>query len=110
MEIFLYICFMSLKKYNIPVICIDDSNRPESIPLSKWIVAGKPYTITEFWILNVQNRMIGVKLAEVNLDGCTLYTCYQLTRFGIPIPEMEVEAQAAIDNLLSETISEPQHA
>lgn len=94
------------KKVNIPVICVNDTGRPESIPLSKWIKKGQPYTIIEFWILNIQNRLIGVKLAEITLDGCDPYTCYAVTRFGIPIPEMEAEAQAAIDQLLSETVPE----
>lgn len=98
------------KPVNIPVICINDSDRPAEIPTSKWITKGKPYTIIEFMVLNIQNKAIGVRLAEVSLEACFPYKYYLLSRFGIPVAQYEAEAQDAINKLLEETINNPLHA
>jgi hypothetical protein len=90
---------------NVPAVCMDDSNRPEQIPTSQWIVKDRPYTIIQFVVMNVQNRIIGVKLAEVALSGCFPYEYYALSRFGILL-DFENEAQEAIKKLLEESLSQ----
>ena len=85
---------------NIPVICINDKGRPNEIPLSKWIKKDAPYTIIEFVVLNAQQRQMGVRLAEVNLDGCFPYEFYRQSRFAIALEQYEKEAEEAIAKLL----------
>lgn len=94
------------KQVNIPVICIDANNRPQEIPTSKWLIKGNPYTIKEFVVHNIQNKIIGVKLWEIDLDGCFPYTTFAITRFGIVADQFAVEAQEAIDKLLEESFVE----
>lgn len=89
---------------NITVICINDSYRPAEIPINKWITKGHPYTIKEFIINNIQNRLVGVKLHEINIDDCIPYTNFALTRFGMPSEQLYLEAENAITKLIEESI------
>lgn len=91
---------------NIPCICINDKDRPSEIPISKWITKDKEYTIIEFIIMNMQNRTIGVKLAEVNIDDCFPYICYSANRFGIVLDAYAEEANEAVKQLLEESLKE----
>ena len=90
------------KQTSIPVICINANNKPNEIPISQWLVKDKQYTIKEFCIHNLQNRVIGVKLWELNIDNCFPYSSFALTRFGIPTEQLWIEAQEQIDKLLEE--------
>lgn len=63
------------------VICIDDKNRPNEIPTSKWVKAKQKYTVIEVKKMNIQGGILGFKLAEINLDGCAPYECYAASRF-----------------------------
>lgn len=62
------------------VQCIDDSARPESIPLSYWIVKDNIYTV-----INAFHDMHGVllfQLKEIRLeDAGTLYKGFAASRF-----------------------------
>lgn len=66
------------------VVCIDDSNRPEDIPLSSWVVRGKEYTIV--------NSFVGfggaeiVEIAEIDLKKITngIYGGFRASRFSAP--------------------------
>lgn len=65
-------------------LCIDDSNRPEDIPLSSWVVRGEEYTIV--------NSFIGfggveiVEIAEIDLKKITngIYGGFRASRFSAP--------------------------
>lgn len=68
------------------VICIDDKNKPNDIPSSKWIKAKQTYTVIEIKKMNIQGGLLGFKLEEVNLDGCAPYQFYAANRFR-PVEE-----------------------
>ena len=44
------------------VVAIDDSNRPNDIPTSKWIKKNEVYTVLKMDYMNQQNRILGFKL------------------------------------------------
>lgn len=66
------------------VICQNDSDRPNDIPLSKWIKKGETYTVIKVDILNAQNKQIGFQLEEIDLSDCFPYLYFLSLRFGIP--------------------------
>lgn len=66
----------------VDAICIDDRNRPEVIPLNKWVKRGKKYTII-YTVLVLPQRQIGVHLAEIELTQKELpYEYFLLSRFA----------------------------
>lgn len=73
------------------VICLDDKNRPDGIPTSKWVKQGEPYTVIEVVKMNLQNNILGFKLAELNIDDCLPYQYFAATRFGIPASPKKLE-------------------
>lgn len=98
------------KEVSIPCICLNDRGRPNEIPISKWIIKDRQYTIKEFVIHNLQGRIIGVKLWEIDLVDCVPYSTFVVTRFGIIIPEIALEAQIAIDKLIEESLKKEEIA
>ena len=65
----------------IPCICIDDENRPNDIPLSKWLKEGENYHITSATVVLPQG-ILGFKLKEIELDAnCLPYSYYSSHRF-----------------------------
>lgn len=79
------------------VICIDNSGRPESIPLSKWIVKGKEYTVIQVDKINMDPGVYGYKLEELNIDDCFPYLYFRSTRFSIPTEELELIEELEIN-------------
>lgn len=71
----------------IPCICLDDKNRPNEIPASKWPVKDKKYNIT--WIFKQLNQpgVKGVELAEFDISMCTPYNSFKMSRFGIAMED-----------------------
>ncbi len=70
------------------VICIDDSNRPNDVPNTRWIKKGEKYTIrTVCWM--VQQNIYGCRLEEINNDDLFPYSFFALSRFAIPVAEIE---------------------
>lgn len=66
----------------IPCLCIDDTNRPETIPDSKWIKKGDKYHITHLYFHPLQNTQ-AVELYEKPLGHQSLpYVSYKLSRFA----------------------------
>lgn len=88
------------------VICIDDRDRPETIPMSRWIKKGKEYTVIKVDKLNMQGGMLGFKLAEINIDDCVPYQYFSARRFGIPVNPVKMEVEAELDRLLKEAQEE----
>lgn len=71
-------------------ICIDDSNRPKEIPVSKWVVKDKEYTIVHVFY-HPQQKIQGVELGEVELDdSCFPYGSFALKRFTIFKEDLEL--------------------
>lgn len=63
------------------VICINDSNKPDVIPVNKWIVKNKKYTVIDVQQLNTKNQT-GFLLAEIQLDeSCFPYHYFNANRF-----------------------------
>lgn len=83
------------------VICIDDSNRPNDIPTSKWIKKGQPYTVIQVDKIRLQGGMLGFKLAEIDLDSCFPYQYFAASRFGVP-KEDQVGVEEYLESLLKE--------
>ena len=65
------------------VICLDDSNRPNEIPITRWIKKGKCYNIHKVTRLLTQN-VLGVKLKEINNDDLMPWSYFLASRF-IPV-------------------------
>lgn len=83
------------------VVCIDDKNRPQEIPPTKWIKEGQKYTVIE--IGRTLDSKPGFKLEEIQLGKDTFpYDCFSVHRFGIPVKENS-EADEAVAELLKET-------
>lgn len=93
---------------NLPfkVICINDSNRPDGIPTSKWVKKGESYTVIEVAKMRIQGGLLGFKLEEINIDSCFPYQFFAASRFGIPIPLKQDETQELLDKLLEEAKKE----
>ena len=83
------------------VVCIDASNRPNEIPISLWIEKDEVYNVIQMDFMNMQNILLGVKLAELNIDGCFPYQYFALNRFRL-FTESDKEAIEAVENLLKE--------
>jgi hypothetical protein len=87
------------------VVCLDDTNRPDGIPSSKWIKKGDTYTVIEVAKMRVQGGLLGFKLEEVNIDSCFPYQFFAAKRFGIPIQGQDW-AEQELSRLLKEAQQE----
>lgn len=66
----------------IPCICVDDANRPEIIPTSKWVKRGEQYKVTHFYYHPTQKTQ-AVCLYEKPLgEECEPYVSFKLSRFA----------------------------
>jgi hypothetical protein len=75
------------------LICINDSDRPNEIPLSKWIKKGNQYTAIKFNKMNMQGGILGVQLEEIDLSDCFPHTHFLASRFVPVEPLKEKETQ-----------------
>jgi hypothetical protein len=73
------------------VICVNDSDRPNEIPLSKWVKKDKLYTIIKVWHIRMKPGTYGVELAEIDLSDCFPYLYFSATRFK-PMNQEDIEA------------------
>ncbi len=67
----------------IKVIAIDDSNRPNEVPITRWIKCNEEYTIIKVMLMKVQGGLAGVKLEEINNDDLFPWTYFRADRFGM---------------------------
>jgi hypothetical protein len=69
----------------IKALCVDDTKRPDEIPIDKWVVADTLYTITHVYKMIRQGGILGFALREINLERILngKYTCFRSDRFGI---------------------------
>lgn len=77
------------------VICINDQDRPNEIPLSKWVKKGKTYTVVRIVSMVVQGGY-GVELQEIDLSDCSPYNFFGSHRFA---PLEEAPLQEALEVL-----------
>lgn len=77
------------------VICINDKDRPNEIPTSKWVEKGKEYTVSKADYMNMQNKIMGYQLEEIDLSGCFPYQYFAASRFAIKedVPEESIEKE-----------------
>lgn len=81
---------------SIKAICIDDTYRPNEIPLSRWLVEGQEYHITHVYF-HVSQSISGVEIAEHDISDCFPYISYRLTRFGFDKENLVKLAQMVKD-------------
>jgi hypothetical protein len=65
------------------VICIDDSNRPNDIPLSSWIKKGDKYTVIGVYKMGMQPGIFGYEIEGKNLKPYPPYQYFAHVRFAI---------------------------
>ena len=85
------------------VVAINVQGRPESIPTSKWIIKDEIYTVSQMDYLNIQGRLLGFKLEEINIDDCFPYQYFSADRFR-PFTKEDAEAEEAVRKLLEESV------
>jgi hypothetical protein len=74
----------------IRCICIDDTNRPEDLPLSRWVKKDKQYHINYIYEHLLQGGILGVCLNEIDLlELKTQYSSFKITRFGIHTEDLQ---------------------
>ena len=88
-------------KIPFKVMCVDDKNRPNDIPLSSWVKEKNIYTVIEVSVLRMQNGHVGFKLEEINIDHCFPYQYFSSSRFAIILDE-EFLIQLEAERLLKE--------
>lgn len=99
-----------MKEVTVPfkVICVNDENRPDGIPLSKWIKKDEIYTVIEISIMRVQDDIIGFKLEEKNIDDCIPYQYFDASRF-LPLDLYNrIWVEMELDRILEEAVEEDQ--
>lgn len=77
----------------IKCICINDKDRPNDIPLSKWVKEGSVYTII-FAATVLPQKELGFQFDEITLDeSCAPYEYFMAKRFGFTKDEfLKLEA------------------
>jgi len=66
----------------IKCICINDKDKPKKIPIEKWVVEGKEYTI-QFVLTVLPSEELAFQLEEIDLDeSCFPYAYFSASRFA----------------------------
>lgn len=78
-------------KIPFKVICIHDEDRINDIPLSRWVVKGREYTVIKVERLLAQGGTLGYELEEIDLTPCFPYTRFGAWRFAIPLSQFVEE-------------------
>jgi len=79
------------------VIAEDISNRPNEIPISKWLTKGQEYNVVSTIKCNTQGGEYGYVLEEIDLTGCEPYICFATRRFRIPTPDKKEEIEKLME-------------
>jgi len=88
--------------------CVNDADKPEDIPTSKWVKKDTLYTVIDVKKMLIQGGKLGFKLAEINLDGCAPYEYYAANRFYV-ILNQKVISEIELNALLKEAIEEEKY-
>jgi hypothetical protein len=93
---------------NIPftVVCIDDSHKPNDIPLSKWVKKGITYTVIEVSKMRIQGGVLGFKLEEIDLSSCFPYQYFAARRFAVLLGQKQTWVEEELSRLLEEAKKE----
>lgn len=68
--------------------CINNSNRPNDFPISKWLKKDKEYHITHVYY-HPEQQIQGVEISEINMKDCYPYVSFKINRFAIAIEDLE---------------------
>lgn len=91
------------------VICINDKDKPDGIPTSRWVKKHEIYTVVKIVFPHVQPGTMGFKLEELNIDDCFPYQYFNANRFAIIVPLTEDQwAEEVLNNILEEAKEEEQ--
>jgi hypothetical protein len=85
------------------VVAVNVQGRPNEIPINKWIEKDEVYTVLQMDYMNIQNRLLGFKLEELNIDDCFPYQYFSANRFR-PFSKEDAEAEEAVRILLEEQV------
>lgn len=95
----------------IECICIDDKNKPSTIPSNKWIKKHAKYNIIAARVVLPQ-KQLAVQLLEISLDeSCAPFTYFLGRRFAIAEHDIEllielIEETISIDKSIKEMLEE----
>ena len=77
----------------IKCICINDKDKPDSIPESHWPKFGQEYTVMMIYRQVQPGAVMGVILQEIDLkETKSEYECFSISRFGFleeDLPELD---------------------
>lgn len=73
------------------VLCINDLDRPNQIPISKWIKKDREYTVLRTIKCNTDGGKTAFVLEEIDLVGCEPYEGFDSRRFALLINLVEIE-------------------
>jgi hypothetical protein len=95
----------------IECICIDDKNKPSTIPPHKWIKKDSKYNIIAARVVLPQ-KQLAVQLLEISLDdSCAPFTYFLGKRFMIKEDDMLnlielIKETIEVDNSIREMLEE----
>ena len=90
----------------IKLLCINDQNRPEDIPLSHWVEEGFFYTLKDIKKLTIQGGILGVQIDEIDLlELGGQHEFFALNRFALDINDLEAFKEVIIASGKQDTIS-----
>ena len=73
----------------IPCICINDKNKPQQIPESRWVKEGEEYNII-YATYSIPSKTLGFYLQELELnESCEPYEFYKSNRFAVSEENLE---------------------
>lgn len=87
------------------VTCINDSNRPNEVPLSRWVKKGEEYTIVKIDKMVQQGGIGGVKLEELNNDDLYPWSYFNINRFTFSQKQLDEaieKGEIVMEELLEE--------
>ena len=77
------------------LICINDTNRPENIPASKWVKKGEIYTLK--YIKKLSDGSTGVMIHEIDLIPYFPYQFFASSRFVVHPEDIENITNADVE-------------
>lgn len=86
------------------VVCINDNARPLKYN-GQWIEKGEIYTVIDAKYLAQQRMTVGYKLEEIDMPLESPYQYFLANRFR-PLTEDDMEAEAALEELMQEVYDE----
>jgi hypothetical protein len=86
------------------VVCINDNARPLKYN-GQWIEKGEIYTVIDAKYLAQQRMAVGYKLEEIDMPSDSPYQYFLANRFR-PLTEDDMEAEAALEELMQEVYDE----